>query len=208
MDIPLFSTTNSNVEQVVTAIEGRPSLQYLLSVKKEKMPAYLGLTFGHPGLGMGPSELLVNHLSTPTQLRLLLVLLKGTTPEAPQSWCQPCAGVGVAGLLHEEPPFWGLRRQLRLDVSPSQITACFNILKPTLERVNEVLDSTQSLNELRCSSQSCNDRCLPQRDNYGSHQLWKFPLAIATESWELTTWGNVKCKSLCDLRKTTWHGDR
>lgn len=75
------------------------------------MPAYLGLTFGHPGLGMGPSELLVNHLSTPTQLRLLLVLLKGTTPEAPQCWCKPSAGVGVAGWLHEEPPFWGPRRQ-------------------------------------------------------------------------------------------------
>lgn len=106
-------------------------LQYLLSVKKEKTPAYSGLTFGHLGLGMGPSELLGNHLSTPARLRLLLELLTGTTPEAPQCWSKPSAGAGVAGVLHEEPPFWGTRRQLQLDVSPSQITACFNILKFT-----------------------------------------------------------------------------
>lgn len=63
------------------------------------------------------------------------------------------------------------------------------------------------MNELRCPSESCNARCLPQRDNYGSHQVWQFPLATAIKSWDLSTRGNVKCKSLCDLPKTTWRGD-
>lgn len=64
VDFPLFSTTNSNVKQVVTAMERRPLLQYLLSVRERKQPAHCGFTFGVPGLGMGPSELLVSSFSS------------------------------------------------------------------------------------------------------------------------------------------------
>lgn len=82
VDLPLFSTTNSNVKQVVTAMESRPSTQYLLSVRDRKQPAHFDFTFGIPGLGMGPSELLVSNFSTATQL-LHRLLLKGNTSETP-----------------------------------------------------------------------------------------------------------------------------
>lgn len=52
-------------------------------------------------------------------------------------------------LFTEESPFWG---QLWIDVSPSQIKACFQHLGTHQKDVNEALESTQSWNELRCPS--------------------------------------------------------
>lgn len=105
VDFPLFSTTNSNVKQVVTAMESRPWIQDLLSGRMRKHLAYFGLTFGIPGFWRGQwatgYPLLYSH-----RLFLLLLLLKGQTPEAPSGWRKPRAG-GGGELSREELLFWG-----------------------------------------------------------------------------------------------------
>lgn len=79
-------------------------------------------------------------------------------------------------------------------LAPGKLEHVFTILNSTWKRVNEALDATQSWNELRCPSQSCNARCSPQRSR--EHRLWQFLLAVTTAPQELTTWANARCQEL------------
>lgn len=77
-------------------------------------------------------------------------------------------------------------------LAPGKLEHVFTILNSTWKRVNEALDATQSWNELRCPSQSCNARCSPQRSQ--EHQFWQFLLAVTTAPQKLTTWANARCQ--------------